>query len=85
MRAHGITAHGAAEGEDQLRARLVFEQDSITNIAHQLGYFETIASWRYFPSIAARIEAVTLDEVASGGGDSTDRVESHDRTVSADG
>ena len=26
----------------QLRARLVFENDSVTNIAHQLGYFETV-------------------------------------------
>ena len=50
----------------QLRARLVFENDSITNIAHQLGYFETIASWRTSRHAGANaIEAVTLDQVAA--------------------
>ena len=31
----------------QLQARLVFDDDSVTNIAHQLGYFETIAGARH--------------------------------------
>ena len=52
VRANGITAHELAKAKTQLRARLVFEQDSVSNIAHQLGFFETIASWRYLPSIA---------------------------------
>ena len=45
----------------QLRARLVFENDCITNIAHQLGYFQTIGSWRTAETLRQRIEAVTLD------------------------
>ena len=65
VRAHGISEQELQKAKTQLRARLVFEQDSITNVAHQLGFFETIASWRYFPSIAARIQAVTLDAVAN--------------------
>jgi predicted Zn-dependent peptidase len=36
----------------------------VSNIGHQLGFFETIATWRYFPDIASRIDAVTLEEVA---------------------
>ena len=63
MRANGVTPHELAKAKRQLRARLVFEQDSITNIAHQLGYFETIASWRYFPAIGEQIDRVTLDQV----------------------
>jgi zinc protease len=63
VRSRGITPHELAKAKRQLRARLVFEQDSITNIAHQLGYFETIASWRYFPSIGEQIDRVTLDQV----------------------
>ena len=47
----------------QLRARLVFESDSVTNIAHQLGYFDTIANVGLFTSLPARIAAVTVDEV----------------------
>jgi zinc protease len=64
-RVDGVTAQELHKAKTQLRARLVFEQDSITNIAHQLGYFQTIASWRYFPAIGAQIEAVTLDQVGA--------------------
>ena len=40
----GITAAELTRAKAQLHARLVFESDSVTNIAHQLGYFETIGS-----------------------------------------
>jgi predicted Zn-dependent peptidase len=36
----------------------------VTSIAHQLGYFETIASVDIFTSLPARIAAVTLEQVA---------------------
>jgi zinc protease len=65
VRAEGVTPAELRKAKTQLRARLVFEQDSISNIAHQLGYFETIASWRYFPSIGPQIESVTLEQVAA--------------------
>ena len=65
VRTNGVTAQELEKAKLQLRARLVFENDSITNIAHQLGYFETIASWKLVPSIAARLDAVTLDQVAA--------------------
>jgi len=64
VRANGITPAELQKARAQLRARLVFEQDSVSNIAHQLGFFETIVTWRYFPAIGSRIEAVTLDDVA---------------------
>jgi zinc protease len=63
VRRDGVTAQELQKAKIQLRARLVFEQDSITNIAHQLGFFATIANWQYFPSIAQQIESVTLDQV----------------------
>ena len=63
VRRHGITDHELEKAKNQLRARLVFEGDSISNIAHQLGYFETIASWRLVPSLRERIDAVTLQQV----------------------
>jgi zinc protease len=65
VQADGVTPQELAKAKRQLRARLVFEQDSITNLGHQLGFFETIATWRYVPSIASRIEAVTLEDVAT--------------------
>jgi zinc protease len=63
VRTGGITARELARAKDQLRARLVFENDSVTNIGHQLGYFETVASWRVYESLGARIQAITMEEV----------------------
>jgi zinc protease len=61
----GITAAELAKAKAQLRARLVFDNDSVTNIAHQLGYFETVASVDFFSTLPARIAAVTVEEVAA--------------------
>lgn len=63
VRTQGVTEAELQKARRQLRARLVFENDSITNIAHQLGFFATIADWRFVPSIAAGLDAVTLDQV----------------------
>ena len=61
--ANGITPHELRRAKNQLRARVVFEDDSISNVAHQLGYFETIASWQLCRTLPQQIEAVTLAEV----------------------
>jgi zinc protease len=60
----GITPGELVKAKAQLRARLVFENDSVTNIAHQLGYFATIAAPEVFRTATATIAAVSLDEVA---------------------
>jgi zinc protease len=64
----GVTPQELGKAKAQLRARMLFENDSISNIAHQLGYFETIASWRTHASIPDAITHVTLDEVAAVAG-----------------
>jgi len=61
----GITDAELTKAKAQLRARLVFDSDSVTNIAHQLGYFETIASVDIFTAAPSRIAAVTLEDVAA--------------------
>jgi zinc protease len=63
VRREGITQGELGKAKAQLKARLVFDNDSISNIAHQLGYFETIASVDMLTNVGARIAAVTLDEV----------------------
>ena len=78
VRREGITPQELQKAKTQLRARLVFENDSITNIAHQLGYFETIANWRVYTSIASHIESVTLNQVAAV---AADRLRSSNRTI----
>jgi zinc protease len=64
VRTSGITPGELQKAKNQLRARLVFENDSITNTAHQLGFFETIANWRLTQSLVGLIEAVTIADVA---------------------
>jgi len=59
----GVTEAELTKAKAQLKARLVFDNDSVTNIAHQLGYFETVAAVDLFTSMPARIAAVTLDQV----------------------
>ena len=54
--ASGVTAsrrRSSRRRKRQLRARLVFDDDSITNIAHQLGYFRDDRDGRHVPGAAA--------------------------------
>ena len=78
VRTEGVTEAELQKARNQLRARLVFENDSITNIAHQLGYFQTIGSWRLYPALRERIEAVTVAEVAAA---AAVRLKSSSRTI----
>ncbi len=52
VRMEGITQAELDRGKKQLHARLVFDGDSITNIAHQIGYFETIANPDLFANLS---------------------------------
>lgn len=63
VRGGAITDDEVTVARKQLRTRLVFDADSVTNLAHQLGYFETIASWRLLGELLPRIEAVTPADV----------------------
>jgi zinc protease len=59
----GINDRELVKAKNQLRARLVFENDSVTNLGHQLGYFATVASTDLYRDAPKRIAAVTEDEV----------------------
>jgi zinc protease len=65
VRENGLTEPEVERAKRQLRARLVFENDSVTNVAHQIGYFDTIADADYLDAIAARVAAVTAADVAA--------------------
>src|SRR6185503_1907917 len=60
----GVTDAELSRARTQLQAQLVFDQDSVTNVAHQLGYFETIGGG-VFEALPARIAATTVEEVAA--------------------
>jgi zinc protease len=59
----GITEREIEKAKAQLRARFVFDMDGVTDIAHQLGYFETIASWRDALTLGDRLAAVSMADV----------------------
>jgi zinc protease len=59
----GITPRELDKARAQLRARFVFDMDGVTDIAHQLGYFETIGSWRDALEMGGRLAAVSLADV----------------------
>ena len=60
----GVTEAELKKAQNQLRARLVFDDESVTHIAHQLGYFETIAGFEACRTLLSRATAVTRDDVA---------------------
>jgi zinc protease len=59
----GITEQELTKVRAQLRARFVYDSDSVTDIAHQLGYFDVIDNWRSYHELIPRLASVTLDEV----------------------
>jgi len=63
VRRAGITDAELAKAKAQLKARIVFDNDSVTNIAHQLGYFQTIGAAQMLAAVPDRIAAVTTEEV----------------------
>ena len=63
VRTAGVESAEVARAQHQLRARLVLDNDSVTNIAHQLGYFETVAGPGFLASLQQRIDAVTPEQV----------------------
>ena len=59
----GVTETELTKVRAQLRARFVYDSDSVTDIAHQLGYFATIASWASYQDLIPRLATVTIDQV----------------------
>jgi zinc protease len=64
VRTEGVTDEEVARARRQLRARFVFETDSVTNIAHQLGYFDIVAGRGFFGELQARVDRVTTSQVS---------------------
>jgi zinc protease len=63
VRRGGVTQAELGRAKTQLRAQLVFDEDSVTSVAHQIGYFATVARVDVFTDLPARIAAATLEDV----------------------
>jgi len=55
--------HALRKAKNQLLAQLAFDDEGVTRIAHQLGYYATIADWKRLAGIGAEIEAVTAEQI----------------------
>jgi zinc protease len=55
--------HALRKAKNQLLAQLAFDDEGVTRIAHQLGYFATIADWRRLAPLRDEIEAVNAEQV----------------------
>jgi zinc protease len=62
LRNDGITPDELKKVQAQLRARFVYDGDSVTDIAHQIGYFETISTWWAYHALRNRLDAVTAEQ-----------------------
>jgi len=65
VREHGVTDEEVERARRQLRARFVFDNDSVTNIAHQLGYFETVTGPGFLDDVQSRVAAVRTVDVSA--------------------
>ena len=63
-RDEGVEPAEVERARRQLRARMVFQNDSVTNLAHQLGFFSTVSQLDTWLAMPARLEAVTADDVS---------------------
>ena len=63
VRSGGLCDEEVARAKRQLRTRLVFDTDSVTNLAHQLGYFETVVGPAFFDGIHDAVQRVTRADV----------------------
>ena len=43
---------------------MVFENDSVTNVAHQLGFFQTVGTLAAYAELPALIAEVSADDIA---------------------
>jgi zinc protease len=59
----GISDAELEKARAQLRARFVYDSDSVTDIAHQLGYFDMVDRWQTYTELLPRLGDVTIDQV----------------------
>lgn len=59
LKAGQFSDHDFDRARNQLRTRFLLDRNTFDKLAHQLGYFESIASFRILESFAEKIENVT--------------------------
>ena len=63
LRTEPVTPEELARAKRQVEASFVYSKDSIRSLAQQLGYFETVASYRYLDTYLEHLASVGPDDV----------------------
>jgi zinc protease len=63
LKNYGITDYELDKTKNQLLARTFLDQDTTAKLAHQLGYFESIASHQFLGSLEDKIGHVSQDDL----------------------
>ncbi len=58
-----LSEHELRKAKNQVLASFAFESERVTEIAHQLGYFATIATLEHLAELPARVEATGAEQV----------------------
>lgn len=57
------TDHNLQKAKNQLLTQLAFDDEGVTRIGHQLGYFSTVADWKMIFEIEEQIKSVTAENI----------------------
>ena len=63
VKAAPITPEELARAKSQVEAEFVFQADSVTAQARQLGYWAMVDDWRYLITYAERVRALTVEDI----------------------
>jgi len=55
--------HSLQKAKNQLLTQLAFDDEGVTRIGHQLGYFSTVADWKMIFEIEEQINSVTAENI----------------------
>ncbi len=63
LAARDVDDRALRKAKNQVLSALAFESERVTDVAHQLGYFATIASLEALDAVPGSVEATTVEEV----------------------
>lgn len=63
LKSEKVSDEELARAKSQIEASFVFENESVTSQANQLGYWEMVDTWKYLSTYLQKIRALTADDL----------------------
>ncbi len=63
IKSQGLKDYELAKARNQLISRAYLDQDSLSKLGHQLGFFEAIASYRVLGNLEEKVNRITNDDL----------------------